>query len=174
MTNVSPVRAGLIYCSLATVTVSNTLVETTVLGGTAQGSLTLPANFWTVGRTIRLLGYGLHTMPGGSPTQQVRLKLGAVTVGDSTALVDKNDTNTLHLFEALITCRSTGISGSVYCMGHVLHHESSVDVSMWPFENTATATINTTAAMAIDLTVQFSTNTGISFSMNNFTIEVLN
>lgn len=167
-------RVGCIYSSYASVTVSNTLTETTLLGGSAIGTLTLPANFWTVGKTIKITAFGIHTTPGGSPTIQNKLKLGAVTVGDTGALVDKNDTNTEHDFIALITCRTTGATGTVYCVGRFLHHESTSGCDMFPFENTATSTVDTTAAMAIDLTVQFSTNTGISFSMTNVTIEVLN
>lgn len=174
MTTVTPSRLGIIYTSLATVTVANTLTETTLLGGTAQGSLTLPANFWTIGRTLRIKGYGIHTMPGGNPTVQNKLKLGAVTIGDTTALIDKNDTNTLHEFEALVTCRTTGATGTVYCLGRVLHHESTNSADMFPFENTTTSTIDTTAAMTIDFTVQFGTNTGINFSMTNFIVEALN
>ena len=174
LAGIKQARVGCIYSSYSTVTVSNTTTETTLLGGSAIGTLTVPANFWTVGKTIKITAFGLHTTPGGSPTIQCRLKLGSVTIGDTGALVDKNDTNTEHDFMALITCRTTGATGTVYCEGRFLHHESSTGCDMFPFENTATSTIDTTAAMTIDLTVQFSTNTGISFSLTNVVIEVLN
>lgn len=165
---------GCIYSSHADVTVSGTASETTLLGGSAIGTLTLPANFWTVGKTIRIRGGGLHTMPGGSPTMQIRLYLAAVKVGDSTALVDKNDTNTAQEFDYTITCITTGGTGTVKCTGYMLHHEGTVDVNMFPFENTGTSTVDTTASMAVNLTVQFSTATGTSITASNMTIEVLN
>jgi hypothetical protein len=167
------VLVGCIFTQTNTVTVSGTVAETSLIG-TGIGSVTLPANFWAVGKTVRVKMLGIHTMPGGSPTMQIKLKLGAVTLGDTTALVDKNDTNTLQEFEALITCRTTGATGTVMCNGRMLHHEGTSDVSMWPFENTTTSTIDTTASAALDLTVQVSTATGTSISSTNLIIEVLN
>lgn len=169
----SAVIVGCLFSQTATVTVSGTAAETTLIGA-GMGSVTLPANFWTAGKTVRVKMLGVHSMPGGSPTMQIRLKIGAVTVGDTTALVDKNDTNTLHEFEALMTCRTTGNTGTVMVNGRMLHHEGTINCDMWPFENTAAATIDTTLSAAIDLTVQFSTGTGTSMDATNLTIEVLN
>lgn len=173
LAGVSQARVGCIYSSYADVTVIGTASETTLLGGSAKGTLTLPANFWTVGKKIRIRGGGIHSMPGGSPTMQIRLYLGSVLIGDTTALVDKNDTNTAHSFDYQVTCITTGATGTVKCTGFMLHHEGTVDVNMWPFENTGTATVDTTAIMAVNLTVQFSTGTGTSITASNMTIEVL-
>lgn len=173
LAGISQARVGCIYSSYADVTVSGTASETTLLGGSAKGTLTLPANFWTIGKKIRIRGGGIHSMPGGSPTMQIRLYLGSVLIGDTTALVDKNDTNTAHSFDYQVTCITTGATGTVKCTGFMLHHEGTVDVNMWPFENTGTATIDTTAAMTVNLTSQVSTSTGTSVTASNMTIEVL-
>ena len=74
----------LTYTQIADKTIANTVTETTLFG-TANGTLTLPANFWTVGRTIRIELHG-DFADTGIPTARIKVKQGATTLIDSTAL----------------------------------------------------------------------------------------
>jgi hypothetical protein len=134
--------------------VSNTVSETTILG-TADGSKTIPANWLLVGRTIRITVMGTITNTA-TPTLQIRAKLGASTILDTTAVATVAITGTRNFrYTALITCRTTGASGTVIGEGELRYNSAAGTGNIVDAVNTATTTIDTTATQVLDVTAQW-------------------
>ena len=159
---------GCIFTQTADQTIANTTTETTLFG-TGVGTLTLPANFWVVGKTIRIEIHG-DFADTGNPTAQIRVKLDAVELSDSTAITLSGLGGTEEWeTEVIITCRSVGGSGTV---------ETVVD---WEYETTTGSsaierldiggtlqTVNTTQSDTLDITFEW----GAANALNTLTSEV--
>jgi hypothetical protein len=176
--NVPNLTASTLFSSTATVTVAATTVETSIIGS-GSGSLTLPANYLTAGKTIRFSLRGLYSTPTLSVGNiLVKIKLGGSTLASGTAnALVATSTNLGFSGEGIITCRTTGASGSVIMMGGL---EYGVGNNLAPLflainNGTSTTTVDTTSALAFDCTVTWSNNTvGNSVSSLNATLEGLN
>ena len=148
---------GVIFTQTADQTIANTTAETSMFG-TGVGTLTLPANFWTVGKTIRVEIHG-DFADTGNPTAEVQAYYGATSLIDSGAIALSGLGGTEEWeTEVVITCRSIGATGTV---------ETIID---WEYETTTGSsaierldvagvlrTIDTTAAGALDATFQWGT-----------------
>lgn len=172
--NVSHKGNGCIFTSTADATVTNTNIETTIIG-TGVGNLTLPANFLKVGRTVKIRLYGIHTVPSSPPTLNIKFKLNSTIVSQTGAMTDKNDTNTLFWIDCSFTCRSVGASGAIRFQGAMIHQETTDSVNVWDMGTTANTTIDTTIAQTIGITATWSAiNATTSITGTNTIIEVLN
>ena len=162
--------AGAVYSQTSDITVGNTVTETSVItGATGSGSPTLSAGFFTAGKTIRVVVWGYHSATA-APTIEWKMKLGAVTVLDTTAVASNNSTNQEILAQGYITCRTTGAMGTFFSQGRYeeLTHLDSQMV------NTAAATVDTTASQLLDVTVQWGTAAiGNTVTVTNVSIEVV-
>jgi hypothetical protein len=165
---------GVIFTQTATGTVANTTTETSFVS-TGVGTLTLPANFFVAGKTIRVKGYGFHTT-SGTPTLRVKLKIGSTIVLDTGVQTSTAASNDGFTFEGLVTCRTTGATGTVFGQGYYIEKLTSPGaVNNFAWTNTATTTIDTTASSLIDVTVQWGTaNASNTISLTNLTVEVIN
>lgn len=170
---------GILFQQTADATVGSSIVEATIIG-TGLGTLTLPANFFTVGRGIRISGYGFYTTKNGGPgTLRIRVKLGTTVVLDTTANSVTNNVSPARLWmiePALITCRTTGNPGTVQGQGNVefaTTHAGSFDDDFGP--NTAVVSLDTTSAHTIDVTAEWSvSDPANTMTSTNFVVEVLN
>lgn len=175
---VTGVLPSTLFTSTTTQTVAATTAETTIIGS-GSGSLTLPANYLTVGKTIRFSIRGLYSAPAISVgTITIRIKLGSTTLASGTASSLVALASNLGFDgECVITCRSIGASGSVIIMGGVTY---GVGANLSPFvtpvnNGTSTSTVDTTSALTFTCTVQWSNNTvGNSVSSLNCLLEGLN
>lgn len=168
-----------LFTSTATQTVAATVTETTIIGS-GSGSLTLPANYLTVGKALRLNIRGLYSTPAlNIGNIAVKIKLGGTllnTTASASALA-VSVTNAGFDGQAFITCRSTGASGSVALMGGLTY---GVGNNLAPLvlainNGTSATTVDTTSALALDCTVTWSNNTaGNSVSSLNCLLEGLN
>jgi hypothetical protein len=159
--------AAALFKQTNTVTVASTVTET-ALTGTGVGSLTLPAHFFIAGRTLKIRGMGYNSSTS-SPTIRIRVKIGSTVVCDTTAVTSNNETNGLMEYNAMITCRTTGSSGTVFAQGF-FHQFGAID-SMKQMVNIATTTIDTTLAQAVSVTVEWGVaNPSNSISQTNFEI----
>lgn len=146
-----------IVASLPSFTLSST--PTNILTTHGMGTLTLPANYLVVGKTLRLTvrGYLSGITTAFAPT-------GNLTIGGTTIAAIGNgyttfDTTTYSMsMEYLMTCVSTGSTGSIAT--HLLGLTSGSGASaaqtppMWSDSNGgATTAINTTVANTIGLTL---------------------
>lgn len=149
---------GVIFTQTADQTIASSTTETTLFGA-GVGTLTLPANFWTVGKTIRLEIHG-DFADTGTPTAEVQAYFGAVSLVDSGAITLSGLSSTEGWqAEVTITCRTTGATGTL---------ETHID---WEYETTTGSSaierldvagtntvVDTTASGALDVTFQWGTN----------------
>jgi hypothetical protein len=143
---------GTLFAETATVTVANTGTETTFIGS-GVGSLTLPANFWTAGKSVFIRLFGIHSTTG-SPTIEFKVKLGGTTLLDSGALTTATGaTNQSVKLDVEITCYTTGVSGTVWAQGTYVEGGNLV----FSMASTSASTIDTTASAALNITVQWGT-----------------
>jgi len=165
------------FTAMATVTIANTTAETTLIGS-GVGSLTLGANVLMPGKTLRIRcqGYWSSDLLAAG-TMRWRVKLGSTVVLDTAVFTPIGGvTNLLWQLEATITCRATGASGSVFAQGLVEHQETAgISFPTRTMVNTATNTIDTTAAQALDVTFQWgSADADNTISCTNVSVETLN
>lgn len=166
---------GVIFTQTGSKTVSNTTSDTTLLGS-GVGTTTLPANFFTVGKTVRIKMSGSYSTPIGVPSATIKIKLGSTTLATitTTSLLsgasDKGFSG-----EIIITCRSTGASGTAMIDGFISYQGAS-SVRIFQDVNSAgsTPTIDTTAANALDVTLAWDAASS-SRSATSFvtTVEIL-
>jgi hypothetical protein len=161
-----------IFTQTATTTISNSTSELTLFS-TGRGSLTLPANFLTVGKTlkVRLIGW---VNASSNPDLTLKLKYGATNISNDTHTMSSTDNNSMFTLDYLITCRTVGASGTVFAQGTVTY-ERTDDLHQILNAKTATVTIDTTASNTIDLTGQFSSaSVNNNVNITNAIVEVIN
>jgi len=157
---------------LYTSNTSNTVTSTNPAMGTALtmmpsgvGSLTLPANFWTPGKTVKVYLTGVYTTAAsGQGGGQATVNLGATAiVQSSTDTVTANISNQFWYMDFTITCVSTGVSGTFWTQGGwdraISTSTSSTTITRRPMSNTALITVDTTAQKLLDVTWLWTGNT---------------
>lgn len=172
------VNIATLFSSTATQTVAATTVETTIIGA-GSGTLTLPANYLSVGKTIRFSVRGLYSTPAVSVGNiLVKIKLGSVTLASATANALVAVASNLGFSgEGFITCRTVGASGTVIMMGGL---EYGVGNNLAPLflainNGSSTSTVDTTGTLVFDCSITWSNNTaGNSVSSLNCLLEGLN
>lgn len=167
------------YVSTADATVANTATETTLIG-TGVGTLTLPANFFIAGRTIRIQARGYFSSTNLGPTLRLKIKLGSTVLLDTgaQALALLAATTREWMVDAAITCRTIGASGSVIGQGLATLMDLASAVGSATSEEMSNVggatTIDTTATQAVGTTAQWGTaSASNTITCTNFTLEVV-
>jgi len=173
------------FSATAAATVGNTTTETTLLGS-GQGTKTIEAGMLRVGGTIRITALGFIGWTG-TPTIQIRVKLGSATVLNSGAITPGTLTGvSFFRVEAEIVVRTLGATGTVIGQGVLLHGQpaaaagqvlliaaGSPNTGLFTTSDTTT-TLDTTASAAVDVTMQWGTaNAANTVSITNVTIEYI-
>jgi len=155
----------------ASVTVANTVAETTLIGA-GVGSATIPAARLAAGTVVRVKARGTIG-DTGTPTFRLKVKLGGVTYIDTTAIAFGAFTGRHGWqLEADITIRTNGAGGTA--LGNGIMMVSTAGNPDLDSINEATTGINTTAANALDVTAQWGTANALnSIICTNLTMEVL-
>jgi hypothetical protein len=152
------------------VTVNTTNAETTILG-TGVGSLTLPANLFVVGRTLKFTIRGTASRASG--TQQYKIKLGGITIFDSAAQTVANAGHAV-IIEGIITCRSVGATGTVIGQGTVKTFNAAAVAIDIELRDTGVVTIDTTGTLVFDATITWSTSSlSNTITINNCLLEII-
>lgn len=155
----SHIQNDILFAGTADKTVTNTTDETSAIP-TGIGTKTLQADWWQVGRSIRITGYGVYSTPivtGGTVTVKVKLGSTVIATVATSALLVGASSAAFHL-ECIITCRTVGASGSVVCCGAVDYEVASAGHLFDNLDNDGAATtVDTTVSGDIDLTVQWDT-----------------
>jgi hypothetical protein len=139
-----------IFTQTNTIPVANTATSTTLLG-TLIGSSTLPANFFAVGKTIKIFVSGTYNQDAGSEVCALKLTIGGVAVGTITFTHSGGLTTVYYDAEFTLTCRTIGASGTLQFLGiGRLNHTGSSLLNFFQVSSTS-ASINTTGTLAIDL-----------------------
>ncbi len=172
---------GVIWTKTSATTLATFTTAATLIGasGTGVGTLTLPANFLTVGRTLRIKMRGLYGTTTAAPTLNFLLSIGGVTVWTSGAIsmTTVSMTNKPWEGEFEITCRATGSTATLFTSGRIVGFNTitvTATQNHWIAVNTAAANVNTAATAVIDLTCACSaSNAANTITMNHCTIEVV-
>lgn len=159
----------LAFVATATATVANTASETTIIG-TGVGSLTLVANFFSIGKSLRIKLMGVISNTG-TPTINIRFKLGATTICLSGAVTTPASlSNDLFVADILLTCRTIGATGTVFAQGQLQIGDT---VSQMPA--TAAVTVDTTGTLAVNVTAEWGAgDPANTISVTNAIVEKLN
>ena len=157
-----------VFVQTATGTVANTVAETP-LTSTGIGSLTLPANFFTVGRTLLIKGSGIHSAVS-NPNIRIKIKLGSTVILDTGNVSSLNSTNTEIDISGTITCRTIGATGTIFAQGS--YTESGGQLFGMP--NVNPITIDTTVSQTLSITAQWSAaNVANTTSLTNLVVQFI-
>lgn len=171
LTEASTIRKsvqGVVYTQTAYKTVANTVTETSLLNSTT----TLPANFFKVGKMVRIQLFGFLSA-AASPTIRIRVKLGSTTILDTAVVSSGNGTNDTAVINAAMTCYTTGASGTI--SGQGVFQDSGGGANIFPMSTTATTVIDTTASQVLDVTVTWGTaSASNTISITDGAIQILN
>ena len=172
----------LLYTATASATVANTTAETSIIG-TGIGSLSMPATavealpvttvpFWFAGKTIRVRVMGYLSQLVAGPNRTVKIYLGSTALGTIGPLSTASAlTNTGFSYEFLVTCRTTGATGTAFTQGLTL----STTLGQSHMGSTSAVTIDTTTAAALDVKFTWGTgDPGNTITATNVTVEALN
>ena len=170
-------KAGVLYVATSSVTVAETVTETSIIGATGFGNLTLPVNLLRVGTVIRVTASGVFGTEGvSSGSMRFLVKLGSTTILDSVAhtpaggLTDRGFSLT-----GTLICRTTGGSGTVFGQGVVLLSTAAATGIIIDMETTAAVTVSTVATQAVGVTFTWGTsNAANTLTCTNVVVEVLN
>jgi hypothetical protein len=139
--------------------ISGTNVETTLING-GVGTLTVPANGFTVGDSFRAV-FGGVLNAANNQTIRIRVKSGSVILLDSGAQPVSNITNNVFSFNIDFTIRQLGAAGtaSIVSLGS-FHYKKTVNgvVEGFAFNVINNTTFNTTISNTLDVTVQWGSN----------------
>lgn len=168
--------SGTLFSQNSISSITNTNTQTTIIGSGIGPGLALPANFWTIGRTIRILGKGFYsTKSGPVGTIQMQVKLGSTVILDSGTLniLTSGQANQLFQFDSDIVCATTGATGTLQSQGDADWHTSGTGSAEMPMVNTTAITYDTTASGTLDVLFTWTTaNASNTLSITNFTVEV--
>lgn len=140
-------------------------------------NLTLPANYLTPGSVLKLTASGRFSTTG-TPTLLLGAYYGAVAgtaLATTGALTTASGvTNLTWRFEAYISVRTVGSSGTAITTGWAAGITAATAVALVPASAPATATIDTTGAKAITLGAQWGTaSASNTITCHQFLIESL-
>lgn len=163
-----------LFSQTADKTIANTITETSGFGS-GVGTLTLPANFFVAGKTIRIMARGVYTVSGLGANATVKIKYGSTVLASvATSALLTTGSNNAWAFEALITCRSTGATGTVVALGNINYKATSGRIFDDIDNAGAATTIDTTGSNAIDVSITWDSNTLRSITTTASVVEVLN
>lgn len=177
---VKVVLPGVMFTQTADKVVTNTTVETDAVG-TGVGTITLPANWCAVGKTLRLHGEGRYALPltGGSIT----IKLQYVTNSGTTTIASvtttgllTNATDQWFKFDSNTTARTCGASGTVVSGGQATYEgPAAANSVMDDIGATAPVTLDTTLAAKLVPTLTWDTSATTKIATTTIaTYEILN
>lgn len=176
--NIQKNLSGVVFVQTADKTVTNTVTQTSIVG-TGVGTVTLPANFFVAGKTIRLRIGGVYSTPAlSTPSVIVRVKYGSTVIATvTTSALLSGATNLEFDGKVDITCRTPGGVGTVITHGDVIYATGVAGTTaVDPLNNAgATTTIDTTTSNLLDVTIQWDTATTTRIvKATSCIVEVLN
>ena len=158
-----PTVYGLFAQTGNSVAVSATTVETTIIDG-GVGTLSVPANGFTIGNSFRADFGGLLSSKNGD-TIQIRVKAGSVVLGDSGVQTMNASTNDVWQLSINFTVRKIGVAGVAEIVTLGVFHttkQSSGAPEGFAFNTVNNTTFDTTVSNTLNTTVQFNTTSPLN------------
>jgi len=142
-----------IWSGYAIVTQTGIVTSQSLFTATAIGTRTLPANFWKVGKAVRIKLQGWLTTDAAPGTGTLVVKFGSTTYRSATTFtLDANCTKVFCSLDIEVVCESVGATGTINGAGSFLHAAATAGAMQdEPFSAAAAVTIDTTASMLIDV-----------------------
>lgn len=167
---------GVCYSSTTSTTVTTCTSETTLVGS-GNGTVTFPANFWKVGKSLRWTAQGNMVTNTESPSWTFRTYLGAnkavVTSAMTGAMLYNN--RSAWVFNGVLTCYAVGAAGRFIGNSVFTLPTGTLATSTYHCTMIAGMGADTTGTLTWDLTCQASTgNANVKVSSTNIILEVLN
>ena len=137
---------------------NNTIIETTLIDG-GVGTLTVPANGFSVGDSFSVVMGGKVTCANGSPIT-IRIKSGPAILATTGAITLPQITNKNWELELSFTIRQIGAGGvaSIVTHGDFLYlRDSSSGFEGITFSTVENTVFDTTISNTLDITAQWST-----------------
>ena len=155
----SSLNYGLYAQTANSTPVTGTDVESTLING-GVGTLTVPANGFSVGDTFRAVLSGILNV-SNNQTIQVRIKTGSIILLDSGAQPITNIANDVWSLNVDFTIRQIGAAtvASIISLG-TFHYvkTSNGAVEGFAFNTVNNTTFDTTVSNTLDITVQWGSN----------------
>lgn len=165
-------RQRTLFTGTSSVTVSAT--GDTTLMPTGKGSITLPANFLIVGKTLRFKARGYLSTGAVPGNATLTFKIGGSGVINTGAFALVGSlTNLAWDAEIEVTCRTTGSGGTLMIQGDFEYEITAVGADIAGMVNTTTTSVNTTTTQVLDFSINFGT-AGNSMTLSNCSIESIN
>jgi hypothetical protein len=141
----------------------------TTLFGTGRGSLTIPAGRLMAGTKIRVRASGYCSVAdGGAAVKTVVLSLGGVTAATGTSPSVANSLNSAWFMDATMTVQTAGAGGT----GYGMYYHTMPNVVNSSGASNATFAVNTTAALAVNVTYNNGNATG-TITTTDASVELL-
>ena len=143
--------------------VSATTSELSIIDG-GLGSLTVPANGFSVGDSFRADFGGLLSAKNND-TLRIRVKSGAVVLGDSGAQTMSTATNDIWGLSLNFTIRNTGVAGVAEIVTIGVFHstkQSNGNQTGFAFNTINNTTFDTTISNTLDVTAEWSSNSALN------------
>ena len=169
----STVAYGLFAQTANSTTITATTSELTLIDG-GVGSLTVPANGFSVGDSFRVEMGGVMSAHNND-TIRIRLKAGAVDLGDSGPLTLPQIANQVFMLSVTFTVRAIGAAGvaSIVSLG-TFHYVKTTNASTqgFAFNTVNSTTFDTTISNTLSITVEWgAANAGNSIYSDIFTLS---
>lgn len=142
---------GLFSQTADSATVTNTVIETTIVGS-GIGGLTVPANEFILGDSFHAKIGGIISAQNGD-TITIRIENGAVLLATTGAITLSPCTNQGWEIELDFTVRSVGVSGSIVTNGEFKYNRDTGSYEGVVFNDTEP--IDTTISSTLDITVEW-------------------
>jgi hypothetical protein len=167
------ITGGLFAQTANSTPITNTTVETSLING-GVGSLSVPANFFKVGDSFRVVTAGVLNATNNQ-TIRIRVKAGSIVLLDSLAQNITNITNDVFSLNVDFTVRQLGAAGvaSIVTLG-TFHYAktSNASVQGFAFNVVNNTTFDTTIANTLNITVEWgAANTGNSIFSDIFILN---
>lgn len=153
--------------------VTNTTIETTLING-GVGTLSVPANGFSVGDSFRAIMAGVLNT-ANNQTIRIRVKTGSIVLLDSGAQSITNITNDVFSLNIDFTIRQLGAAGvaSIVSLG-TFHYVKTVNgvIEGFSFNTVNNTTFSTTVSNTLNITVQWgAANAGNSIYSDIFILN---
>lgn len=161
------------FTQAAAVTLADSAAETTLVSSTGTGALSIMKDSFAVGKTFRITAMGIYSNTG-TPTLQLKVKLGAVTVLDSGAITTVTGaSNRVFTLEGVITVYALGATGTVRGQGTIT--ETGGTTKVYGMATTAAGDVPTTANQALNITATWgAASASNTITLTNLIFEELN